>query len=52
MELVSPDGKVTIDCHPSKVQSMINKGWKEVSKAKAKPAAKPASKKEEKPEEE
>jgi len=48
MKLVSPDGKLTIDCHPSKVDSMINKGWKEASKAKAKPAPK----KEEKPEEE
>ena len=48
MKLVSPDGKLTIDCHPSKVDSMINLGWKEVSKAKAKPAPK----KEEKTEEE
>jgi hypothetical protein len=48
MELVSPDGKLTIDCHPSKVDSMINKGWKEVSKVKAKPAPK----KEEKTDEE
>lgn len=48
MELVSPDGKTKVVPHPSKVESMINLGWKEVSKAKAKPAPK----KEEKPEEE
>ena len=48
MELVSPDGKTKVVAHPSKVESMINLGWKEVSKAK--PKATP--KKEEKTEQE
>jgi hypothetical protein len=29
MKLYSPDGKVSIDAHPSKVESLLNKGWKE-----------------------
>jgi len=29
MKLISPDGKVSIDAHPSKVESLLNKGWKE-----------------------
>lgn len=29
MKLVSPDGNVFIDAHPSKVESLKNMGWKE-----------------------
>jgi hypothetical protein len=29
MKMISPDGKVSIDAHPSKVGSLLNKGWKE-----------------------
>ena len=29
MKLFSPDGKISIDVHPSKVESLLNKGWKE-----------------------
>jgi Holliday junction resolvasome RuvABC DNA-binding subunit len=29
MKLVSPDGNVSIDAHPSKVESLKNMGWKE-----------------------
>jgi predicted HAD superfamily Cof-like phosphohydrolase len=29
MKMISPDGKVSIDAHPSKVESLKNKGWKE-----------------------
>jgi len=37
-ELVSPDGKMKINVHPSKIESMMNKGWKEEgSKAKRTP---------------
>ena len=27
--MISPDGKVSINAHPSKVESLLNKGWKE-----------------------
>jgi|DEB0MinimDraft_10_1074344.scaffolds.fasta_scaffold15549_3 hypothetical protein len=27
MELKSPDGKTTVVAHPSKVESMLAKGW-------------------------
>ena len=29
MKLFSPDGKTSIDAHPSKVESLLKKGWKE-----------------------
>tara|TARA_R110000851_G_scaffold77827_4_gene171735 strand:+ start:255 stop:404 length:150 start_codon:yes stop_codon:yes gene_type:complete len=29
MKLFSPNGKVSIDAHPSRVESLLNKGWKE-----------------------
>jgi hypothetical protein len=29
MKMISPDGTVSIDAHPSKVESLLNKGWKE-----------------------
>ena len=29
MKLFSPDGKISIDVHPSKVESLLNNGWKE-----------------------
>tara|TARA_R100000734_G_C3318312_1_gene112337 strand:- start:2132 stop:2293 length:162 start_codon:yes stop_codon:yes gene_type:complete len=29
MKLISPDGNVTIDAHPSKIESLKNQGWKE-----------------------
>lgn len=35
MELKSPDGSVTVDAHPSKVESMLAKGWKPVKEKKA-----------------
>lgn len=35
MELISPDGKTTMKAHPSKVESLLNRGWKEVKPPKA-----------------
>ena len=29
MKMISTDEKVSIDAHPSKVESLKNKGWKE-----------------------
>ena len=29
MKMISPNGKVSIDAHPSKVESLKNMGWKE-----------------------
>ena len=29
MKMISPDGKVSIKAHPSKVESLLNMGWKE-----------------------
>lgn len=33
-KMISPDDKVTIDCHPSNVQARISAGWKEANKNK------------------
>lgn len=41
MELHSPDGKATVNAHPSKVESMLVKGW---TKDKPKKSAKKADK--------
>ena len=27
--MISPDGNISIDAHPSKVESFLNMGWKE-----------------------
>ena len=35
MELKSPDGKLTVVAHPSKVESMLAKGWKPAKEKKA-----------------
>jgi hypothetical protein len=35
MELVSPDGKVTIKPHPSKVEYYLERGWTEPKPKKA-----------------
>ena len=29
MKMISPDGNISIDAHPSKVESFMNMGWKE-----------------------
>jgi hypothetical protein len=29
MKLISPNGKVSINAHPSKVEDLLKKGWKE-----------------------
>lgn len=29
MKMISPNGKVSINAHPSKVEGLKNKGWKE-----------------------
>ena len=29
MKMISPDGNISIDAHPSKVESYLNMGWKE-----------------------
>ncbi len=29
MKMISPDGNISIDAHPSKVESFLNMGWKE-----------------------
>ena len=47
MKLISPNGKVSIDAHPSKVESLKNKGWKEeaiLSQDKVKSSSKKKSK--------
>lgn len=41
MEMISPSGKVTIDVHPSQVESMKNSGYKPVNET---PTKKPAKK--------
>jgi len=46
MKMISPNGKVSIDAHPSKVESLKNKGWKE----EAAPVIKSSSKKKSKDE--
>ena len=28
-QMISPDGNISIDAHPSKVESFMNMGWKE-----------------------
>lgn len=40
MKMISPDGKVSIDAHPSKVESLLNKGWKEEAAQKIKSSSK------------
>jgi|DEB0MinimDraft_6_1074348.scaffolds.fasta_scaffold01422_7 hypothetical protein len=35
MELKSPDGKITVDFHPSKVESKLARGWKPVKEKKS-----------------
>ncbi len=47
MKLISPDGNVTIDAHPSKIESLKNQGWKEEAAPKE---IKSSSKKESKDE--
>ncbi len=47
MKMISPDGKVSINAHPSKVESLLNKGWKEEAaqlKDKSKSSSKEKSK--------
>jgi len=29
MKMISPDGNISIEAHPSKVESYLNMGWKE-----------------------
>tara|TARA_R100001460_G_scaffold26202_1_gene52914 strand:+ start:812 stop:964 length:153 start_codon:yes stop_codon:yes gene_type:complete len=29
MKMISPDGKISIDCHPSNVDNYLGLGWKE-----------------------
>lgn len=51
MKLYSPDGTAEVDAHPSKVESMLAKGWmpeKLKAKSKAKAEAKAEDKIEEK----
>jgi hypothetical protein len=47
MKMISPDGKVLIEAHLSKVESLLNMGWKEEavhSQDKIKPSSKKKSK--------
>lgn len=47
MKMISPNGEVSIEAHPSKVESLLNKGWKEEaapSKDKPKSSSKEKSK--------
>lgn len=37
MKMYNPDGSAEVDVHPSKIESMINLGWTEKKKVKAKP---------------
>lgn len=39
MKLYSPDGSSEIDAHPSKVESLLAKGWKEEAQKKSKAKA-------------
>jgi hypothetical protein len=41
MKLYSPDGSSEVDAHPSKVESMINLGWTQEKKGRAKPQKAP-----------
>ena len=29
MKMISPNGNISVDAHPSKVESFMNMGWKE-----------------------
>jgi hypothetical protein len=40
MKLFSPDGKISIEVHPAKVESLLNKGWKEEATKKIKSSSK------------
>lgn len=42
MKMISPDGKVSIDAHPSKVESLKNMGWKEEAAHENKSSSKKA----------
>ena len=46
MKMISPNGKISINAHPSKVESLLNMGWKEEavhSQDKIKPSSKKKS---------
>jgi len=45
MLMISPSGKVTIDVHPSQVESMQNSGYKPANEVPPKKAAKKIEKK-------
>ena len=40
MKLFSPDGKISIDAHSSRVESLLNKGWKEEATKEIKSSSK------------
>jgi hypothetical protein len=44
MKLHSPDGSAVIDAHPSKVESLLAKGWTEEEKKKSRSKAKAEAK--------
>jgi len=47
MKLISPNGKVSIDAHPAKVESLLKKGWKEEAAQEIKSSSKKSKKLEE-----
>mgnify|MGYP003140382241 FL=1 len=42
MKMISPDGSITIDAHPSKIESLKNLGWKEEAAQESKSSSKKA----------
>lgn len=40
MKMISPNGNISIDAHPSKVESFLNMGWKEEATQKIKSSSK------------
>jgi hypothetical protein len=47
MKLISPNGKVSINAHPSKVEDLLKKGWKEEAAQEIKSSSKKSKKLEE-----
>ena len=46
MKMISPNGKVSIDAHPTKVESFMNMGWKEEAAQTIKSSSKKITKNE------
>jgi len=44
MKMISPDGKVSVKAHPSKVEHYMNMGWKEEAAQEIKSSSKKQAK--------